>query len=141
MRESRDDLPDPAPPKRRILFVDDQRELCRVARILFSRAGHEVETATDVAEGLEVALRFRPDVLLADLRMPDPGDGEALARQIKAEPALRQVYLCAITGSTDSEEHDAALAAGFDEILTKPLDYDGFLKRLESMGTQHRADD
>jgi CheY-like chemotaxis protein len=120
----------------RILVVDDERDVCHVARVLFAADGYLVETACDVAEGLQSARSFLPDVILADLRLPDRGDGHEFARRLRLESNLPQPFLFALTGSADAEEKRSALEAGFNEVLVKPLDYGQFLDRVAVMRQQ-----
>ncbi len=67
------------------------------------------------------AIAFRPDVVLCDIGLPGEVDGYALARSVRADPAISGTRLIAITGYGQSADRDRAREAGFDLHLTKPV--------------------
>ena len=83
--------------------------------------GHEVDTANDGVAGIACALRDRPDIALIDLGLPGV-DGFEVARRIRAAPEGRHMVLVALTGYGAASDRDAALAAGFDVHVVKPID-------------------
>ena len=113
---------------RRVLIVDDNRDAARSLALLLKRYGHVVETADDGPAGLEAARAFAPEIALLDIGLPGM-DGHELARHLRADEALRDVVLVALTGyGTESDRLDA-LEAGFDGHATKPVD----LQRLREI--------
>ncbi len=109
-------------PSRRILVIEDYPDSAQVTCIALQNHGHSVEVATTGGEGLEKAHAFKPDVIICDLGLPDT-DGLALARVIRADQELKDVWPIALTAYFVPQH---AAAAGFDEYVTKPAD----LKRL-----------
>ena len=110
----------PARPARaRVLFVDDDANLCKLARIMLERIGCEVTTVTDGSAGLQLVLdrpeRF--DLVLTDQVMPDVSGIDLAARIHAVRPDL-PVVLC--TGGNQHDEHRAR-RAGITEILLKPV--------------------
>jgi PAS domain S-box-containing protein len=107
--------------QRRVLVVDDNEAaadmLGRVVQIL----GHEVRTAGDGREAIEVAAEFRPDVVLMDLGMPEMNGYEA-AQHIREQPWGRGMLLIALTGWGQDEDRRRTQEAGFDHHLVKPAD-------------------
>jgi PAS domain S-box-containing protein/excisionase family DNA binding protein len=105
----------------RVLIVDDNVAaadmLSKVVRLL----GHEVRTAHDGREALDVASDFRPDVVLMDLGMPNMNGYEA-ARRIRLAGWGGDVLLIALTGWGQDEDKRRTLEAGFDFHLVKPAD-------------------
>jgi CheY-like chemotaxis protein len=91
-------------------------------------SGHTVEVAHDGKTGIEVARRFRPEVVLCDIGLPG-FDGYAVSRTLRLEPELKEAYLIAVTGYGQEEDQLRAREAGFDAHLTKPID----LSELEQM--------
>ncbi|HET7340479.1 MAG TPA: PAS domain S-box protein [Methylomirabilota bacterium] len=106
---------------RRILVVEDNRDARDMLRHVLEVSGHEVHEALDGRQGLEAALRLRPDVALIDLGLPEL-DGYELARQIRAADPDRRMLLVAVTGYGSAEDRERSLTAGFDLHLVKPVD-------------------
>ena len=106
---------------RRVLVVDDNVDSAESLAALLKMWGHEVETATDGIEACEAAERFRPDVVLLDLRMPRL-DGYGAARRIRRAPWGAGILLVAQTGWGQESDRRLSEEAGFDFHLTKPVD-------------------
>lgn len=86
---------------------------------LLKDMGHHVDYAINGIVALEVAQRARPDVIVLDVVLPDTS-GLTLVRQFRRHPELRSAYIVGITGK--NIDRAQALAAGFDELLTKPVE-------------------
>ncbi len=105
---------------RRILIVEDNRDLAQSLLDLLELLGHVVDIAEDGASALNVLRERLVDLVLCDIGLPDMS-GYALARAIRAEGALSGGILCAVTGYGRAEDRQQALDAGFDAHLTKPI--------------------
>ena len=104
----------------KVLLADDNADaLWGMARML-SISGFSVETAENGPQALVIAERFRPDAAVLDIGMPGLS-GHEVARRIRAAAWGRHMLLVAATGWGQPEDKDAALAAGFDEHLVKPI--------------------
>lgn len=104
-----------------ILIVEDdpmQRELLGA----IFRSIYQLVEAADVTEGIAVAHRHRPDLVLLDLNLQDHHDGLEVCRALRGDPdrVLAQVPIVIATGSTDREDIDAAMEAGADSYVSKP---------------------
>jgi two-component system CheB/CheR fusion protein len=108
---------------RRVLVVDDNRRAADSLATILRLDGHEVETAYDGREALAVVERFRPQVALLDIGMPEL-NGYEVARRLRAESWADGVYLVALTGLGTPEDRERAKEAGFDTHLVKPVDVD-----------------
>lgn len=108
-------------PKRRILVVDDNRDSTDSLSMLLQLQGHEVTTAYDGLQALDMCERFRPEVVLLDIGMPKLNGYEA-CRRIRAQPWGQDIVLIAQTGWGQEEDRIRTKAAGFDAHLTKPID-------------------
>src|SRR5262249_14840192 len=102
----------------RVLLVDDNGDAGSGMATLLGAAGHQVDTAHNGVQGLELALANRPDVVVLDVGMPDLS-GHAVARRIRAEPGGAGVLLVAATGWGSPQDQNASRAAGFDAHLVK----------------------
>jgi CheY-like chemotaxis protein/anti-sigma regulatory factor (Ser/Thr protein kinase) len=107
--------------RRRVLIVEDNDDAREGLRMLLTHSGHEVETSEDAPSGLEKLRAFRPDVVLIDIGLPGV-DGYALARMVREAPEAQATRLIALTGYGQDDDRRKALASGFDEHLTKPID-------------------
>ena len=85
--------------------------------------GHEVLQAHGGREAIELARACRPELVLLDIGMPDL-NGYDVARALRAEPGLSGTWLIALTGYGSDEDRSASRAAGFDDHLVKPIDFD-----------------
>jgi signal transduction histidine kinase len=105
----------------RVLVVEDNPDGRQSLVILLGLMGHQVASASDGEEGLDVALQFRPDVALVDLGLPKM-DGLTLATAMRDHPQLARVTLVALTGWGTDKDRSRTKAAGFDQHFTKPVD-------------------
>jgi signal transduction histidine kinase len=105
----------------RILVADDNHDAAEALSLQLQLAGHDVRTAHDGMEALQVARTFEPDIVLLDLGMPKM-DGYEVARQLRTESAgVRQMTLIALTGWGQQQDRDRTADAGFDAHLVKPV--------------------
>jgi CheY-like chemotaxis protein len=114
-----------APPSspRRVLLVDDNRDSAESLAALMQMLGHEVFQAHGGREAIELARASGPDLILLDIGMPDMS-GYDVARALRAEPGLSATRLIALTGYGSEEDRRESRAAGFDDHLVKPVDFD-----------------
>ena len=105
----------------RVLVVEDNVDAAESLMMLLELLGHTVGIAHDGPAALEKARADVPDVMLVDIGLPGM-DGYEVARSIRADPGLRDVFLIALTGYGGDEDRQQAIAAGFDHHLVKPVD-------------------
>ncbi len=110
-----------ARPGRRVLVADDNRDAADSLTMILRLAGHEVRTAHDGQQAVEVAEAFRPDAALLDIGMPRLNGYEA-CRRIRTLLRGEGILLVALTGWGQEEDKRRATEAGFDHHLTKPVD-------------------
>ena len=110
------------PSARRILVVDDNRDLTETLSMLLRVYGHDVRAAQDAPSAIEIAVAFRPEVVFLDLGLPGI-DGYELARRLREHPDLRQARLAALSGYGQEADRNRTKAAGFDAHLVKPVSY------------------
>ena len=104
---------------RRILVVDDDREVVRLIRAYLEQAGFEVLAAYDGDTAVHVIRRERPDLLLLDLMLPGK-DGWAITRLVRADPALAHTPIIMLTARVDDTDKIVGLELGADDYVTKP---------------------
>ena len=107
-----------------VLVVDDNQDAATVLGAWLETAGHRVDVCYDPYEALTKTHASRYDVCLLDIGLPGM-DGHTLARRIRAQRPREEVraapVLVAVTGYGQSHDRSAALAAGFDHYLVKPV--------------------
>ncbi|HEY3922615.1 MAG TPA: response regulator [Gaiellaceae bacterium] len=113
----------------RILVVDDEQQILRALRTSLRGAGYEVETA-ETAEGALASAAMRPpEAMILDLVLPD-GTGVDVCREFRTWSSAPVIVLSAIG---EEREKVAALDAGADDYVTKPVGIDELLARLRAV--------
>ena len=91
--------------------------------------GYTVHVAADGVEAIDVAVRFRPTVILMDLMMPRM-DGWEATRRLKADPWTRSIPIIALSAHSRMDEDDRAREAGCQDFISKPCDLDSLATML-----------
>ena len=113
----------------RVLLVEDNVDNFELVRFLLEHAGYEVLAAHNGREGLEIARRERPDLVLMDLSLPEM-DGWTAARELKSDPQTAGLPLLAITAHTLPGDRKRALDSGFDGYISKPINVSNFAQTV-----------
>ena len=115
--------------RKRALFlvVEDFEDSRFMMRQLLEMAGHKVVEATDGEQAVKVALKEKPSIILMDLSLPKL-DGLAATREIRRHKGFDNVPILAISAHDGEESRSAALEAGCNEYMTKPIDFDRLTK-------------
>jgi len=111
---------DTEPTPARILVADDEPHLLRLVRFRLEREGHEVITATDGEEALEMARAEQPDLCVLDVMMPKRSGFEVL-RELRADPGCASIKVIMLTARAHDRDVDAGYALGADDYVTKPF--------------------
>ena len=112
----------------KILVVEDV-EFNQDLVVQLLEDNYEVLTAGDGAEGLQVAEREHPDLILMDLSLPVV-DGWEATRRLKANAALKHIPIIALSAHAMTGDAEKALQSGCDDYLSKPLDEDLLFAKL-----------
>ena len=113
----------------RVLVVEDDLEIADVLRRTLRQEGHEVRTAGDGVEALDLAERFVPDLVVLDLGLPGL-DGVEVCRRLRAES---DVPILILTARTDTADRVEGLDSGADDYLVKPFQRQELLARLRAL--------
>jgi CheY-like chemotaxis protein len=116
-------------PPRRVLIVEDNLDAAESVALVLQLAGHTVKMVHDGESAVHAAREFRPDVVLCDVGLPGDMDGYQVARTFRADAALRDIRLVALTGYGQEEDIARSADAGFEIHARKPIDADT-LRRL-----------
>lgn len=115
----------------RILIIEDDSASRALVHYLLVAAGYATLEAEDGSVGLSMALQARPDLIICDLQMPVM-NGYEFARALQEYPDWRRVPLIAVTAFSMAGDRETALAAGFDEHITKPITPETFVAQIEA---------
>ncbi|HKT02132.1 MAG TPA: response regulator [Rugosimonospora sp.] len=114
-----------------VLYIDDSPTMTiLVERIVSGIPGVAFGSAPDGRTGLERAARLQPDLVLLDLRLPDLGGEQVLAR-LRADRSTRAIPVIVLTAETDPAVHHRLLAGGAQWILTKPFEVTDLLRVVD----------
>ena len=124
--------------KRRILVVDDEKNIRRTVQHSLIAADYEVETAANGAEGLD---RFRDghyDLILMDVALGEM-DGWEATQLIKGAPATAQIPIIALTAHALASDRHRSIEVGCDGFETKPVDLPRLLEKITARLSRHDA--
>lgn len=124
-----------------ILLIDDDEICRRPAAEALRRANWQVIEAVDGAQGVELAIKHRPDVILCDLLMPR-SNGFHVCRAVREHPDIKDTRIIVISGRDFPSDRQSASEAGADEFLVKPIELTQLheaLERTTSMRGQTKA--
>jgi two-component system cell cycle response regulator len=123
---------DDAPTRARILVVDDEPAIREYESSLLSELGHEVLTAADGAEALELARAKQPHLVLLDIMMPELS-GIEVCRQLRADPRTRDIRVIVVSAVDAKRALEESIIAGADDFLAKPIHALELMVRVRSI--------
>lgn len=104
--------------KAKILLVEDDRILCDMYRIKFQVSGLNIFNAYGGYEGLDMAKKVKPDLILLDIKMDDL-DGFEVLKRLKADPSLMRVPVILLTNMSESKNEEEGLKLGAEAYILK----------------------
>ena len=116
----------------KILIVDDEPDILEFLRYNLVKEGYEVFTASDGEEGMRVAEKEKPRLIILDIMMPRM-DGVEVCRQLRARPDFDKTLIAFLTAREEDYSQIAALDVGGDDYITKPIRPRVFLSRIKAL--------
>jgi two-component system, cell cycle response regulator DivK len=116
--------------KARILCIEDNEQNLYLVTFLLNSNGYEVLQAREGREGIDSAVRNKPDLILLDIQLPAM-DGYAVARTLRANPDLDTIPVVAVTSYAMVGDREKALNAGCSGFIEKPINPDTFVMQIE----------
>ena len=107
--------------KKKILIVDDERDIVKALKIRLQHHGYNVVVAFDGAQGIFMAHKERPSLIILDIRMP-AGDGFSVAEKLKQSSQTQQIPIIFLTGSPERNAEERAMELGARFYIKKPYD-------------------
>jgi two-component system cell cycle response regulator DivK len=115
-----------------VLVVEDFEDNRFMMRRLLEMSGYRVVEAVNGNQAVEAAASEQPDIILMDLSLPQL-DGLAATRRIREQQGTRRVPIVAVSAHDSADFHAEALAAGCNEYVTKPIDFDQLVNLLSRL--------
>ena len=113
-----------------ILIVEDNPTNRKLIEVVLRRTGCRLLSAENGEQGIEVALREKPDLILMDIQMPTMNGIDA-TRALRANPVTANTPIVALTASELVEERERAYEAGCNGYITKPIDTRAFPEQVQ----------
>ena len=118
---------------KRLVYVEDEREMIDLVRLILGRRGFEVIGANGGRDGLETIRRELPDLVLLDLMMPDM-DGWEVYQQMKADEKTRNIPVIVVTAKAQSIDRVLGLhIAKVDDYIAKPFSPTDLMNSVEKV--------
>lgn len=118
--------------KSKILIIEDNEQNMYLLTFILEKHGYEVCPAMDGLEGLEMAKRIKPDLILLDIQLPVM-DGYTVARKIRANKDLANTPVVAVTSYAMSGDREQVMEAGCDGYIEKPINPDTIIDEIEKI--------
>ena len=127
---------------RKILVVEDERDILELVTHYLEKDGFRVRSATDGPSGLAAAHRERPDVIVLDLMLPGM-DGLEVCRKLRADSATTLTPIMMLTAKAEETDRIVGLELGADDYLTKPFSPKELVARVKALlrRAERRADE
>jgi two-component system phosphate regulon response regulator PhoB len=118
--------------RKKILVVDDERDLVELISMNLQRNGYEVVTAHDGPTGLDLARRQKPDLLILDIMMPGLS-GRDVTIALKGDPDTATIPILMLTAKTEETDIIVGLSMGADDYVTKPFSMKVLIARVAAV--------
>lgn len=116
---------------KRILLVDDEKDILELLIYNLQNEGFKVKTASNGKEAVRLAREYQPDMILLDIMMPDQ-DGVETCRQLRALPELNGTYIIFLTARSEEYSEVAGFDAGADDYIIKPIKPRALISRIKA---------
>ncbi len=123
----------------KILIVDDEPDILDFLSYNLRREGFEVFTANSGQEGLDIALKTRPQLIILDIMMPEM-DGVEVCRRLRANPDFDKTTITFLTARDEDVSQINALDVGGDDYITKPIKPQVFISRINALLRRNKVE-
>lgn len=119
-------------PSKKILVIDDDLTLVKMLENRLQANNYEVLTSTDAAQGLELAIKKIPDLIILDVMMPII-NGYNLCRLLKTERGYKNIPIIMLTSRSQEEDRKIGREVGADVYIVKPFKMEALLADIRSL--------
>ena len=119
---------------KKILIVDDQIEVRELVQVTLEIGDYQILSAENGQRAVEIAQSEHPDIILMDIMMPGSEvDGLEACRQLKSDPATRDITIVMLSAKGQESDIDAGKKAGADDYFTKPFSPIALIEKVEEV--------
>lgn len=119
-------------PLQKVLVIDDEENIIEFVKLGLRYEGFQVESAPDGEQGITLAQRINPELIILDVMMPGI-DGIEVCQRLRENPTTRDIPILMLTAKDAVQDRIYGLDAGADDYLTKPFDFDELLARMRAI--------
>lgn len=120
----------------RILLIDDDPVVIKLAGGILTAAGYEILSSTDAPAGLEMAMKEKVDLIVLDVMLPII-NGFNICRLIKSQPNHKKIPIILLTSRTEEQDRKIGQEVGANAYIAKPLNREHFLKTVKDLLSQN----
>lgn len=106
--------------KKSILIVDDEKDILEFLSYNFNKNGFNVHTTSEAKEGIDIAIKYTPDIIISDIRMPEI-DGIEMCKRMKKNELIKNIPILFLTADSDEYLALSAHYAGGSQYINKPV--------------------
>ncbi len=117
--------------EKKVLIVEDEERNLRLFKDILEKVGYKIITAGDGEQGVQLALKEKPDLILMDMQMPIKNGLEA-TKEIKGNPLTNNIPVVALTALAMRGDEERIRAAGCDDYISKPVQIRTLLEKVAS---------
>ena len=119
-----------------ILIIDDEADIREILSYNIKKEGFKVFTAENGMDGIELAKKQRPDLILLDVMMPEM-DGIEVCEHLKSEEVTKDILICFLTARSEDYSQIAGFEAGGDDYVSKPVKPRVLISRIKAILRRH----
>lgn len=119
-------------PLQKVLVIDDEENIIEFVKLGLRYEGFQVESAPDGEQGITLAQRINPELIILDVMMPGI-DGIEVCQRLRENPTTRDIPILMLTAKDAVQDRISGLDSGADDYLTKPFDFDELLARMRAI--------
>jgi DNA-binding response OmpR family regulator len=116
--------------KKKILVVDDEKDICDIMKRILEKEGYEVFEAYNGQEALSKVFEISPDMIIIDVQMPGK-NGFEVCREIRKDPIYKELPVLMLTVRNSKEDRIQGFTSGVDEYMVKPFDMNEITARIK----------
>ena len=118
--------------KRKILLIEDERDIQELLNYNLGREGFELTSCLDGEEGLNLAVKMKPDLILLDVMIPGMG-GKEVCKRLKADPSTESIPVIFLTARSEEIDKMVGFELGADDYVTKPFSPRELIARIKAV--------